>query len=391
MNILMVAGRVPYPPLDGGSTRVYHLAQQWSRRHRVTIVAPQFGPLDPEVLAACAREVGAELLAVPVRVASRRKRAARYARQALAGEPADDRYPEVMATLAGLARARAFDAVELEGSGAGLYLAAWAGLPARPRTVLVFYDVMWDWWRRQFRVAPRPVALARWLTYRAWEPRLAREVDCCVFMSERDMRLVAAVAPLKSRLVVPVGVELGALAPLPEEPEVLFVGNLAHLPNRQAVEWLLRHIWPALRARVPGVRLTIVGREPAADLARMAQAAGVELAGDAPDVRPYYDRARAVIAPIRSGGGIRVKILEALAMGRPVVTTRLGAEGLPLEPGEHALFADSADEVAAQVARLLSDRALAEGLAANGRALVAREFGWEALAARQERALLGEG
>jgi len=390
MNILMVAGRVPYPPLDGGSTRVYHLAQQWSRRHRVTIVAPQFRPLDPAALAACAQSMGAELHAVPVRRAPRWARAWRYLRQALAGEPADDRYPEVMGTLASLARTRAFDAVELEGSGAGLYLAAFAGLERRPRTVLVFYDVMWDWWFRQLREAPRPVALARWLTYRVYEPRLVRSVDCCVFMSERDAELVAAAAPLGRKLVVPVGVEVGPLLPLPDEPEVLFVGSLAHLPNQQGVRWLLQEVWPRLQRLVPGARLTIVGREPPAELVERARLAGAALAGDVPDVRPYYARARAVVVPIRSGGGIRVKLLEALAMGRPVATTPLGAEGLPLRPGEHALFADGAGELAAAMARLLTDRVLAERLAANGHALVAREFGWQALAARQEQAFLME-
>lgn len=387
MNILMIAGRLPYPPLDGGTTRVYHLAQHWSHRHQVTLVAPQFGAPDPTVLAACAREMGVDLHAVPVRVATQGRRVARYGRQAVAGEPADDRYPEVAAALARLAGERTFDVVEFEGSGAALYLGALAA--QRPRTVLVFYDVMWDWWRRQFLAAPRPVSLARWLTYRTWEPRLVRAMDCCVFLSERDAALVGAVARPRASLVVPTGVELGQPLPLPDEPEVLFVGSLAHLPNRQAARWLLGEIWPALRARVPGARLTIVGREPPAALAAEAEAAGVTLAADVPDVRPYYARARAVIVPIRSGGGIRVKILEALAAGRPLVTTRLGAEGLPLVPGEHALFAEGADALAAALARLLSDRPLAERLAANGRAL-AQGFAWETLARRQERAFSGE-
>lgn len=388
MNILLIAGRVPYPPLDGGSTRVYHLAQEWSRRHRVTLVAPQFGALDSGVLAACAREMGVELCAVPVRVAPQRRRAARYARQALAGEPADDRYPEVMAALAGLAKERTFDVVELEGSGAGLYLGALA--PYRPRTVLVFYDVMWDWWRRQFRAAPQPVSLARWLTYRAWEPRLARAADCCVFLSERDAALVGAVARPRASLVVPSGIEPAPPLPLPDEPEVLFVGSLAHLPNQQAVRWLLGEIWPALRARVPGAHLTIVGRDPPPALAALAQVGGVTLAANAPDVRPYYARARAVVVPLRSGGGIRVKILEALAAGRPLATTRLGAEGLPLVPGEHALFAEGAEALALALAQLLVDRPLAERLAANGRAL-AQDYAWEALARRHERAFYEEG
>jgi glycosyltransferase involved in cell wall biosynthesis len=114
--------------------------------------------------------------------------------------------------------------------------------------------------------------------------------------------------------------------------------------------------------------------------------AGMTLVANPVDVRPYYDRARAVVVPIRSGGGIRVKILEALAARRPLVTTSIGAEGLPLTPGEHALFADDAEELAEALARVLSDHLLAERLAANGRSLVEREFRWELLASKQERA-----
>jgi len=388
MNILMIAGRIPHPPLDGGSARVYHLARQWSRRHRVTLVAPQFAPLDSGLLATAAAEMGVELHAVPVRLAPRLRRAAGYVARTLRGGPASDFYPELSAALGGLAGTHSFDVVEMEGSGAGLYLPALASLKPRPRLVLVFYDVMWDWWRREFMAAPRPVSLVRWLTHRGWEPRLVRQADCCVFMSERDAAIVSSVVKPRSMLVVPNGMQTGFFeaTPVPDSREVLFVGSLAHLPNQQAVRWLLGEIWPALQRRVPNARLTIVGREPPAQLVALARSARVTVVGDAPDVRPYYARARAVVVPLRSGGGIRVKILEALAAGRPLVTTRLGAEGLPLVPGEHALFADRAEEMAAELARLLADQPLAERLASNGRTLVEREFDWESLARRQESA-----
>lgn len=392
MNILMIAGRVPSHPLDGGSTRIYHLAQQWSRRHQITLVAPQFKPIDPRALAQCAEEMGVELHAVTVSVAPKFCRAIGYMVRAIRGSPAIDYYPEISTLLRNLARTRAFDVVELEGSGAGLYLPAFSKLTLRPRIILVFYDVMWHWWKREFLASPRLVSLARWLTYRLWEPRLVRQVDCCVFMSEMDAGLVATALKPKHTLIVPTGIEtkLVKIAPLPDTPEVLFVGSLAHLPNQQAVTWLVNEIWPALKRRVPTARLTVVGREPPADLITLAHSAGVTVEGNVPDVQPYYARARAVVVPIRTGGGIRVKILEAFAAARPVVTTQIGAEGLPLAPGKHALFAYDAEEFAEALTRVLTDRPLAERLTANGRALVESEFDWELLARRQESAFYRE-
>lgn len=386
MNILMIAGRIPHHPLDGGAMRIYHMAQQWSTHHRLTLVAPQFKPIEPEALAQCAQEMGVELHAVPVQIAPRWRRAAIYVSQALRGGPTIDYYPEVTALLRNLARIHTFDVIELEGSGAGLYLPALADISPRPRTILVLYDVMWNWWKREFISSPRLISLARWLTYRTWEPRLVQQVDCCVFMSDTDATVVTTVVKPKHALIVPNGIEVHSFArsPLPDTPEVLFIGSLTHLPNQQAVKWLVNEIWPALKRRLPTARLTVVGRDPPADLVTLARSAGVTLEGNVPSVRPYYERSRAVVVPIRTGGGIRVKILEALAAARPVVTTQVGAEGLPLVPGEHALFADDPEELAEALTRLLTDRPLAERLAANGRALVEREFNWEALARKQE-------
>lgn len=357
----------------------------------MTLVAPEFGRGDPRALNACTQEMQTEVHAVHVRLHSPIHRAPEYLGHALRGEPAIDYYPEMAACLTELMKRERYDVIELEGSGLGIYLPVLLESPDS-RFILVFYDIMWQWWKREFLAAPRLVSLARWATYRRWEPRLTQQVDACVFMSQVDADLTQSVTKPKRSAIVPNGIDWQSfeLGRLPDNQEVLFVGSLSHPPNRQAAGWLINDIWPRIERRAPAAHLTIIGRDAPPHLVAQAHSMGVTLISNVPDVRPYYAHARAAVVPILGGGGIRVKILEAMASGRPVITTRLGAEGLPLIPGKHALFADEPEEIAEAVVRALKDRDLAEQLRAEGRALVEREFNWEELALKQESVFYGE-
>jgi glycosyltransferase involved in cell wall biosynthesis len=395
VEVLIIGANVPFHPLTGGTASSYHFAREWGRRHQVTLVAPVFGAIDAGKLTRCAEELGVTLHAVPVHSGTRLRRLLDYAARLVRGAPTIRFYPELAAFVRQLVAANRFDVVDIEGTGfgGGLYLSAFDGLSARPRMILTFYDIMWHWWKRDFLLSANPVSLVRWLTYRVWEPRFVRQVDCCVFMSAVDAAIVGRVSLPKASLVVPVGFDVArfAVTPVPDTREVLFVGSFLHSPNRRAAIWLIADIWPALRRRVPDARLTVVGMNPPHELVALAAAAGVELVANAPDLQPYYARARAVIAPIQTGGGIRVKIVEACAAARPIVTTHIGAEGLPIVPDEHALFAEGTEGLATALARVLTDEALAQRLADNGRALVEQEFSWELLAKRKESAFYTHG
>lgn len=169
-----------------------------------------------------------------------------------------------------------------------------------------------------------------------------------------------------------------AAAPLPDAPphRIVFVGGLDYAPNRDAVAWLVREIAPALArcATVPW-QIHLIGRGGPELLAALGAGEPRLVAhGHVPDVAPHLASARAVVVPLRAGGGTRIKILEALAHGRPVVATTLGAEGLELADGTHLLLADTTDALASQLARLLADRELANRLAASGRARVSESY-----------------
>ena len=166
------------------------------------------------------------------------------------------------------------------------------------------------------------------------------------------------------------------MLPPATEPIAAFVALLGWPPNVDAAVWLTREVWPLVRAAVPGARLLIVGRDPARAVRELATA-DVEVTGTVVDVRPYLARARVALAPLRSGSGSRLKVLEALDAGRPVVGTSKGLEGLEDLVGHGAVVADGATAMARQIARLLVDAPHAEELGVRGHRAVAASYSWK--------------
>ncbi len=213
-----------------------------------------------------------------------------------------------------------------------------------------------------------------------------------IAVSDDDARLVRKLtsAPVS---VIPNGTdtarehqELSRMSGAP--PTVLFTGTMNHPPNHEGALWFHREIWPLISQAEPEARLVIVGRQPQEELMRLAQAdPRVEVTGAVPDMAPYYERATVAIAPLRSGSGTRLKILDAFAARRPVVSTTIGCEGLEVSNDEHLLIADDPRTFAARTLELLGDEAHRARLADAGRRLVAERYDWSALAAQFEHLL----
>jgi glycosyltransferase involved in cell wall biosynthesis len=220
---------------------------------------------------------------------------------------------------------------------------------------------------------------------RRWEQQvLARPSLRAVVPSERDAELLAPVMAT----VVPNGTDVPAQRPeLPAGGLVLFVGALDYGPNQEGLRWWADDVWPLLASTgVPP--LTVVGRAESALPAALAGHESLRIVGAVDDVTPYVDAATVSVVPLRTGGGTRIKLVEALAHGRPVVTTSKGAEGIPVDDGVHVSLADDATEFAAHVAALWSDRARRERLAHNGYEL-AQRFDWRAITDEFAARLLG--
>ncbi|MGH2876253.1 MAG: glycosyltransferase, partial [Solirubrobacteraceae bacterium] len=205
--------------------------------------------------------------------------------------------------------------------------------------------------------------------------------------SDREEPVVAAAAPELPTAVVPNGVDVANFSPsdAPTEPRTLvFNGILDYRPNLDAAHHLVEEIWPRVRARCPDSRLTIVGRAETADLRRL-RVRGVTITGEVPDVRPYLERAAVIAVPIRMGGGTRLKVVEALAMGKATVSTSLGCEGIEITDGKHLLVADNAEMFAARVTELFDDPVRRHALGTAGRRLAEEAYTWDVAGERLER------
>jgi glycosyltransferase involved in cell wall biosynthesis len=203
--------------------------------------------------------------------------------------------------------------------------------------------------------------------------------------SEREAAIVRSLAPDTPLVSVPNGVDAGYFAPqadtLPDPASIVFSANLGYRPNVDAALYFVREIFPLILRQCPEAIFTIVGTGAPAEIQQLASRR-IIITGRVPDVRPFIAKAAVFVVPIRYGSGTRLKVLEALAMRMPVVSTSLGAEGIPVLDGRHLLLADDPEPFATSVLRLLEDRSLARTLATCGRDMVLQEFRWEHLARR---------
>ena len=221
---------------------------------------------------------------------------------------------------------------------------------------------------------------------RAIERRTIRSFPVVTVVAEADAAAVRRLSPGLRVEVIPNGVDAERFKPKPDcqvaAETVAFVGAMSFPPNVAAVGWFARSVLPLIRETRPGVRLVITGRDPAPSVAALAADPAVTVTGAVDDVRPYLASAAVVLAPMVSGSGIKNKVLEALAMGRPVVATPLGAEGVAAEPGRDLVIADGPATFARAVLDLLGEPGRAAEMGNRGRALVERLYTWDACAAR---------
>ena len=223
-----------------------------------------------------------------------------------------------------------------------------------------------------------------WRGYEAWAMRIA---DVVAVLTQRDRDVLAPLAGRTPLVVIPLGVPL---PPRPADPRgrapatVLFVGNFMHPPNQDAADRLVRGIFPRVRREVPEAELRIVGPDPGADLLAAA-GAGVTVTGVVPDVAPHLEDAAVVVTPLRLGGGMRVKLAEALAAGKAVVATALAAEGLSVRDGRELVLAESDEAIAAAIVSLLRSPDRRAGLGGQARKWAESALGWEQPVAAFER------
>lgn len=369
MRILLVAPMVPQADGFGAIPKLLHAqVQGLSARHELTVLAP-FGDLPAQAEAAQALAAsgldahfvdGRRPAGAARRWQVRRQLAWTWLRSSLPWRAVLSRRG-MQELLDQVAAERDFDVIAIEDSAmAGLRLPA--GVP----TVLTEHEAARapasDWrggplWQRPLR----SLQAADWRRLGAFQERAWREFDLLQTFTRADAEEVRQRDPGSGdRIRVnPYGIDLPATADAAFEEEglILFTGTFTHLPNRDAATWLAREILPAVRDRFPAARLRLVGSAPPAEVRELA-GPGIEVVADAPTMEPHLAAASVILAPVRTGGGMRMKVLEAMALGKAVVTTPLGAEGFDVfdERPPLALAAD-AEGISTAVADLLGDPA----------------------------------
>jgi sugar transferase (PEP-CTERM/EpsH1 system associated) len=261
-------------------------------------------------------------------------------------------------------------------------------------SVIVAHNIEHRIWQRYYE--HEESSLKRWYIGRqvpkvaAFERRAFNWVRGAVAVSQSEAVDIKGLNPDLAVEVVDNGVDLHYFTPSPDEAErnsMVFVGAMHWRPNQDAVTYFVNDILPRVRRARPDASITIVGQGPPPHIRKLDTLAGVHVAGRVDDVRPYVDAASVYVVPLRIGGGTRLKILEALAMKKAVVSTSVGAEGLEVIDGTHVLIADSAGTFAAKIELLMSDPALRKRLGEAGRRLVEERYGWDRLADKLERFL----
>lgn len=372
---------VPYPPRDGGSIRIFQLLKTLARRHSVRLLALGDGDVTAPALAPLRALCTLEIFPLPPRPpqwsrawwrglwASQRDPGFWYFSPALHA-----RLQELCAP--GQAQVVLLETLKMSGYGRRLRFR---------NAVLCRQNYEPELARRIAALLPLSTQKLMWwlggTVMGEWAERKAtRAFRYVTAVSQKDAQSFRRLSPGTEVAVVPNGADVERFAPWKSQDDgrtVAIVGSMLYLPNRDGTLYFTETIWPLVRSRCPGARLAVLGRGAPEMLPQLRHAHGIELRDPGGEIEAELAAATIVVIPLRAGGGTRIKILEALALGKPVVTTSIGCEGLDVVAGRHLLVSDDPAEFARLVAGLLESPVERARLAANGRTLVEQRYRWE--------------
>lgn len=396
MRILWAKLDFLHPTTKGGHIRTLEMLKRLHRRHEIHYVAIE----DPRSSEGVERSVEYSSFRYPVRHRVPPRFSPGFFVQVAAGlvDPMPVavgrfRSTAMRSRIAELLATGSFDRLVCD------FLAAAPNIPDISRALLFEHNVEAMIWKRHAESAPDPVRRAYFglqaRRMRQYERETCRRAGYVAAVSEVDAALIRREFGVSRVGDVPTGVDTEYFAP-PEGTapdadaagDLVFVGSMDWMPNYDGVAWFLRDIFPLLAARRPGLKINIVGRNPAPALVSLAASrAGVRLTGTVADVRPYLWNGAVSIVPLRAGSGTRLKIYEAMAARCPVVSTSVGAEGLPVEHGRHLLLANDPASFADACLALLDSAPRRQRLAKDAFDFVAAHFSWESVARKFESLL----
>lgn len=385
IRILQIAPRLCWPLDTGAKLRNYHLARVLSRHASVNLLAFGDALSIPELSG-----VYAQVKTIP--------RGSSYTMgKLLRGAVGRTPLPllnytskEMADELSRLLAQNEFDVIQIESIHLMNYLPAIRAARKQPVVVCDWHNIeselMERYAEKETNSAKRAYARRTARLMKEFETRALSEFDAHIAVSERDANALQNINPAAKIRVIENGVDCAHYASVAYDSgkpkRIVFVGSMDYHANVEGAVKFARSVWPAIRQQKPQLKFTIVGKDPAPAVLELSSIQGVEVTGSVPDVRSYYREAIAAVVPLNVGGGSRLKILEAMAAGVPVVSTTLGAEGLEVIDGENVLIADDDDALARSTLKLLDDQERRARIIASGNALVADRYDWSHLGAK---------
>lgn len=407
MRLLFLTPQLPYPPRQGTALRNWGLIHHLSQRHAVGLLSFVEDEIagEPEPL----RIACLPLVTVPA------PQRLRVGRLLTLFSPQPDLAQRLWsakfaAALQALLQSYIFDVIHIE----GLELAGYIPIIRTHSSAKLIFDAHnaeYVIQRRAFETDwrnPRrwPAALYSWLQWprlKHFEAKTLRAVQAVTCCSPEDATALQALAPEVKPVIIPNGIDVGSyqlsvinnpaptipISPSGGHPSLVFTGKMDYRPNIDAVLWFAYEIWPRIRAQVPEAQFMIVGQKPEPAVKKLSGHNGITVTGAVPSIQPYLAEASVYVAPLRMGGGTRLKLLEAMAMCKPIVSTTVGAEGFTVRSGQELLLADGLEEFARAVLELLRNPALGAKLGEAGQVFVRAHYDWRVIIPKLE-ALISE-
>ncbi len=392
MRVLLLTQIIPYPPDAGPKVKTWHVLRYLADcGHEISLLS--FVRPEEEAYVAHLRQICHAVHTVPIR-RSRLHDVGYWLRSHITGRPfliERDDLPRMRRAIRQILAAEKFDVIHADQLTMTQF-ALEAGRGKRPFLIFDAHNAVWTITERMGESAPwflKPVLELESRRIKRYEGMLVEKFDHTMVVIEPDSRALLAgvrgraTETLRQRIsVIPIAVDTGQLQLVQRQlpsARIVTLGTLHYPPNADGIRWFLREVLPLVRQQIPEATLTIIGKNPPKDF---LEAAGqnpdvVTVTGYVPDLQPYMEESAVMVVPVRAGGGMRVRILEAFARAMPVVTTTVGLEGIEATHGEEVLVADDPSAFAAATVQLLRNEDLQNRLAANGRLLATTLYDWQ--------------
>jgi len=387
MKILQLTPRIPYPPDDGGKIGIFEITKHLALRgHKITLLS--ITSIQGNDISELMEYCNVETVIVDTSNSYAGMLLNLFSRVPYTISKYHNKL--VLEKLEKLLRKNQFDVVHVDHlhmAYYGIFAKERFGLPI----VLREHNVESTIWERYYREASnlfvKSYARLQFEKVYKYESRIVGDFDRCFAITEKDRERIERMNSRARVSVVPAGVDISYFCPMdvPMEPySIVSVASMDWPPNVEGILWFTAKIWPLVKQEIPQAAVYVVGKNPPPEIKKLASEEGIVVTGFVDDVREYMARATVLVVPLRTGGGMRIKILNALAMGKAVVSTSVGCEGIDVENNKNIYIADTEEEFAQRIIELLKDKGKREELGGEGLKLVREKYRWERIAEQIE-------